>query len=1112
MPKINIRNLKQNITEYKNRSKLQKKDELVEFVNLTKMSLGDINDYLDSDIKITAKNKNQVLINEYLIKKEFDRREAEITRREQEFDDEDIEEPIFEAANEDFDFENFDDEGQIINNFDVVDLVETKQIYDDRLKLVNTDKYHREFYKGYEIYSMKFSFHPRLSEKSNDNINVFDIKKEALEFSAKLPHKLAKTFFSNKNINNPVIIRILGFDLDDKKKYIMREYIFDKFNYILDRKTFRNKYESKFWFSGDSSSNISIFTATYYHLMYGLGNIIPQLQFIFPEKLTQKQKQSVQYFKHGIKNCFLTPLLDYYESLKKSYKNKTKINYINQLSNMFKNGVPEHYIQTICDKLVCTINIYDVYRNINKTYEGKNATKNFKLINTQFDHVDIFKNNDELETEELEQPKINEIYNELLENKKYFIFKKNTFNVNEIITDNSRYLLKSQYNEYVKDFKKNIDIYKRCAINHIKDKKLSDYLASAVHSNNCVDFKDLNLYKNTQVKEIDQIKSHTQFKKCKYYKGFLGKPTDIFRIINIDESEYIKFLNNVIGIFTVRILNNDNVKVIEYLKKLDIYNVNTNINIPSPEISFLLDLGFKVKILWGCFSPISCNFEFEFNDDMTFRKDDGIPYYSKFCGQLFHKSDYETVYCKYDYQLRDVFFENYKKTQYSISNDGIMCLNVDKENGYWYPQIYAFILSYARLNVLNQLFNIDIKNVLRIVGDGIYIYGDSGYKIMDSFRIKSESLKQNVAAKRFTYAEKSQVYTEHYIIPSCSNNLTKFYDQQHVYFIGGGGSGKTYNALSDISFNNVLYVAPSHKLLRAKKSEFPNLKTATLAKLTGSKKLNKEEYEELKQEELKKYLNSFIVKKTGNALKIVKDKFELEFPKKFKNIGCLPYSEKHFPSVIICDEVTQYTEGQRNKIIEMYPKSKIIFCGDIDKNGIHYQLPNISGEEFKLGDNIVEFNENKRCKDPVLLKKLNFIRDRIKGNWSKKQLLDYTLKNKLFNIIKKENVKNIYTIDDYILCSKHIYIDEWTNLFTGKFDKEKYYIHKKTGNYCNGDIVISDVKPPSSDIKHAFTCHAIQGETIKNKIFIDTRNLFENQMLYTALSRAQYGNQIYLII
>ena len=58
-------------------------------------------------------------------------------------------------------------------------------------------------------------------------------------------------------------------------------------------------------------------------------------------------------------------------------------------------------------------------------------------------------------------------------------------------------------------------------------------------------------------------------------------------------------------------------------------------------------------------------------------------------------------------------------------------------------------------------------------------------------------------------------------------------------------------------------------------------------------------------------------------------------------------------------------------------------------------------------------------------------------------------------------------------------------------------------------IVIQDEKPKiKCEIRHAFTIHAIQGETAQTRLFIDINNMYDLKMLYTAISRAKKWNQI----
>ena len=77
-------------------------------------------------------------------------------------------------------------------------------------------------------------------------------------------------------------------------------------------------------------------------------------------------------------------------------------------------------------------------------------------------------------------------------------------------------------------------------------------------------------------------------------------------------------------------------------------------------------------------------------------------------------------------------------------------------------------------------------------------------------------------------------------------------------------------------------------------------------------------------------------------------------------------------------------------------------------------------------------------------------------------------------------------------------------------DLEKYIITENKGEYCNTQIVFE--KPEvKHELRHAFTIHSIQGETATHKLFIDLNKMTSLRMLYTAISRAQYFDQIIFI-
>ena len=157
-------------------------------------------------------------------------------------------------------------------------------------------------------------------------------------------------------------------------------------------------------------------------------------------------------------------------------------------------------------------------------------------------------------------------------------------------------------------------------------------------------------------------------------------------------------------------------------------------------------------------------------------------------------------------------------------------------------------------------------------------------------------------------------------------------------------------------------------------------------------------------------------------------------------------------------------------------------------------------------DNIQEFNTVRRCKCPSLLKLLTYIRALIEQKQTYHTCLLHL--QKVVQIISKKELQKIYKKEDMILCSQNDYKDEYTKMFP---NLPKYMIKENTAKYNNNQIVFEDIKNVKREHRHGFTIHSIQGETARHKLFIDIRKQKSLRMIYTAISRAEYLSQIYLI-
>ena len=268
---------------------------------------------------------------------------------------------------------------------------------------------------------------------------------------------------------------------------------------------------------------------------------------------------------------------------------------------------------------------------------------------------------------------------------------------------------------------------------------------------------------------------------------------------------------------------------------------------------------------------------------------------------------------------------------------------------------------------------------------------------------------------------------------------------------GVGGGGKTHKQLTDKGIVNCIYFAPSWKLARKKAQEYNKPVNVWYNLLTDD-------------------------------------------PEKWGAIA------RNYNTLII-DEVSMMSNECKELILKRFAGLKIIMCGDIG-----FQLDNIGeGTTFKKEgfDYYEEHNNNYRVKCDKLQFLLNKIRNMMASNYGSKDIKDYILTN-------FKNVKDIpnYNVNDMILT----YTNKRKDIFTEMYKHlDKYYITENTQMYSNGEITLHRPENTACELRHAYTTHSIQGETTEYNLYIDIKHINYKKMLYTALSRARYYDQIYLI-
>lgn len=792
----------------------------------------------------------------------------------------------------------------------------------------------------------------------------------------------------------------------------------------------------------------------------------------------------IQAFKHGITNCFFKPIIEWAENtLLNAQSKRTKERYSGMLKKLkkdndayFETGVSEEDIPILSNKYQINIEVNTPFQEtfiIAKS--DKKALTTFRFINTRIDHIDHNKVVN-LKAQEIGQKEINKMGEELKKEKTYFTYNKNKWGYSKISTLEASYVVNNTYRECVDKFENETGICD-CYIDDITDVDLSEFIRQGVHYTNTIDFKDdiftgesdeLDLdedysyeytfnilndkYKN--FKHIDMKKAYSNFHLCKYYKGFLGKPTDLRKCDKIVD----------LGYYLIKNINFDNAnpKFVKYNDYLRIYTNDEDGNVfPSPELDFLKDNGVSFDIVAGCWGT---NIDFRFNEEMLkSRKELGEPsYYARWTGAVNSNELYSNFYVGGDRNLaQHLKYEgNYDIVNYNDFTNEIQVSYKKKHNNHL-SHITGFITGYMRLNVLEQLLNMDINNILKVVVDGIYFINEEP-ELYSSFVYEDrEKIVENTSGE-------SYISNDEYDLKIEFNDFRPhFKTELHK---GVGGSGKTHLNIYDNGLQKKLFVAPSWKLSRDKNRE---------SGITNNVWAN-----------------------------LLSDDVEK-----------INYFKRNF-NVMIIDEISMMTDKAKEKIMNTYKNIKLIFCGDPN-----YQLPQFEKNQKNINvkkgfDNTITYTENKRCKCFNLLEILNYsrymIEQKIKGDYCfthKKWFIANTLGK--IQAITKNQLKEIYNVNDMILTRTLKERDNYTELLK---NHKKYYILKTDRIYCKGQIVINKpnenyVEGVDYEQRNAYTIHSIQGETAKNKLFIDNPNMnIEETAVYTALSRAEYLNQIYLIV
>ena len=797
-----------------------------------------------------------------------------------------------------------------------------------------------------------------------------------------------------------------------------------------------------------------------------------KVEFIFSKEFILPYNYFEQRFLDGLNHCFFHPITQHFQNVYDNSKSKdckrncmSAINKINGktlktgekkigLIEKYKSGIPESEIAQVCESLNIGVDISQPFTS--KTHyqyrPDKKPKKVFKFINTRLNHIEksetqtacdsIFKTNDPIEVTRKE---LNEIKKKLDETKELCIYKKNVHGIHKIQTLTNVYMLNQPFYKAIKEFEKETGL-NECSFDRVKEPELASFVDGGTHFNGTIDFQNTDKYRNNEnipsdMKHIDMTKAYTQFNSYSGYEGFLGKITDfrecneikeigLYYIIDVDFSKCDKKF----------------ISLIDSTKWIKSYNVY-----PSPELKLFQSYGVSFKVTHAAFGIKK---DFSFTDTMINEKDEieigdkiiKVPYYSKWTGFISMKRSYTSFYMNGD----ERFFK-----AINPDNEFSIMMTDNKEARVHYPVKYsftkkhitAFITSYQRCIMLQQLMKMNIDKVVRICCDGIY-YKDHKFNMLKSFTFKSDMTFKNSPADEYL---SNILYNENEIVLPKAKPRDFF---MRELFKGAGGNGKTYyNIFLDTGLVNKVYVAHSNKLNTGKVNEY-------------YKKFNK--------------------------------KLSVSLHNRLLSGSYQKYDTTMYSNYII-DECSMIDEEEKKAMFENC-KGKIIMCGDIG-----YQLPPIHGKEMNEEgfDNVIELPKNYRFKDEETLTFMNKFRTYIE----EKKSLNYM--DLGLQIITKEELKSKYKKEDMILAVTNKQNDQFTKMFSHikKYKvtenrrefKNGDIVYKKPNQPCELRHGYTIHSVQGEDYEGNIYIAQMCNHYCMNKLF------------YTAISRTRSLSQIYII-
>lgn len=522
---------------------------------------------------------------------------------------------------------------------------------------------------------------------------------------------------------------------------------------------------------------------------------------MIPNKITPEL--IIQKFRDGEVHCVFEPILnklnkmiDSTDSDSRKKRLLQRIKAIQKYQETY-DFVPEDKMEEIYKVAGFKMTRYDVMNNETIVYNKDGKVGALRTKNTRINHVDEVVVDCDYEIVSKERMK--ELYEYSLE--QYKINKKH-YEIDGNIKEGVPVKLRTLTGAYKLDnpiadaciaFDNEIGI-PNYRLNATKNQELNEFIKEGriVNAWTC----DIN--GGDAESCADMPSAYTQFKRCKFYGGFMGH---IQQFRSGDFS--LEFIKNHIGYYRITITGG----LDELMSKVG-FAVGSSYVLFSQEILYYASIGVSFTSYIGAWGS---RFDFDFPESMM--KD---RLYCHWAGRLGmeHTTQSTTFPC-------DAEFASLLACDYDIffyREHGLATIKTPLHNVYTTHHIFGAITAYTRIQMMEAMRQFEPNQICRVVMDGIY-YNGTKPTGLDWFHNKPGRVGATYTAAWFSDVRSFDA-------PPMSRIV------ENSALLGQGGAGKTYSILKDKGFINVMYVCPMN-VLGFQTSDKYDCRWTTINKLIG---------------------------------------------------------------------------------------------------------------------------------------------------------------------------------------------------------------------------------------------------------------------------------------